>query len=129
MVDDGEKQGTVVGSTLQYLRVRDEDGILYKVRHADAELLESMFEFTLDEMFEFSVLSENMLDKAVQAIHKHVTKGKSLEDVIWDFSSATGFKIPTKELIRHYTKVYGAVSKNVSRMSDKDREALIRKYS
>lgn len=38
--DDSEKEGTVVGSTLQHLRVRDSNGILYLVRHADAELIE-----------------------------------------------------------------------------------------
>jgi nicotinic acid mononucleotide adenylyltransferase len=37
--DDTEKEGTVVGSTLQHLRVRDDDGILYRVRHTDAELI------------------------------------------------------------------------------------------
>ena len=126
---DSEKVGTVVGSNVQHLRVRDDAGVLYKVRHSDAELIESMFEFTLDEMFEFSILSENMLDKAVASIHKHVLKGKSLEDVIWEFSAATGFKIPTKELARHYKKIHGEVKKSGKRMSDKDREALIRKYS
>ena len=40
MADDGtEKEGTVVGSTVQYLRVRDDDSILYRVRHQDAELV------------------------------------------------------------------------------------------
>lgn len=130
MADDGtEKDGTVVGSTVQYLRVRDDDGILYRVRHNDATLIESAFVFTLDEMFEFEFLSENMLDKAITAIHKHMIKGKSLENVVWDFSAATGFRIPTKELINHYKKVYGDPTKKASRMSDKEREALIRKYS
>jgi hypothetical protein len=42
MVDDNEeKEGTVVGTTLQYLRVRDDAGILYRVRHKDADLLEA----------------------------------------------------------------------------------------
>jgi nicotinic acid mononucleotide adenylyltransferase len=130
MADDGtEKEGTVVGSTVQHLRVRDDDGILYRVRHNDATLIESPFIFTLDEMFEFEFLSENMLDKAISAIHKHVIKGKSLENVIWDFSAATGFRVPTKELINHYKKVYGDPSKKASKMSDKERETLIRKYS
>lgn len=130
MVDgDSEKEGTVVGTNVQHLRVRDDAGILYRVRHSDAELLESMFEFTLDEMFEFSILSENMLDKAVDRIHKHVLQGKSLQDVIWEFSAATGFRIPTKELTRHYKKLHGDPNKTVSKMSDKEREAMIRKYS
>jgi len=42
MADDGsEKEGTVVGSNVQHLRVRSDDGMLYKVRHADAELVSS----------------------------------------------------------------------------------------
>lgn len=42
MFDNGEtKEGTIVGSTVSYLRVRDDDGILYKVRHADAKLIEA----------------------------------------------------------------------------------------
>jgi nicotinic acid mononucleotide adenylyltransferase len=127
--DDTEKEGTVVGSTVQYLRVRDDDGILYRVRHNDATLIESVFVYTLDEMFEFEFLSENMLDKAISAIHKHVIRGKSLENVIWEFSAATGFRIPTKELINHYKKVYGDSAKNPSKIPDKEREALIRKYS
>lgn len=41
MIDDNsEREGTVVGTTVQYLRVRDDDGILYRVRHKDARLVE-----------------------------------------------------------------------------------------
>lgn len=41
MIDDNsEKEGTVVGTTVQYLRVRDDDGILYRVRHKNARLEE-----------------------------------------------------------------------------------------
>jgi hypothetical protein len=42
MVDDGsEREGTVVGSNVQHLRVRDDDGVLFKVKHKDAELVEA----------------------------------------------------------------------------------------
>lgn len=128
---DGEetREGTVIGTNIKHLRVRDDEGRLYKVRHNDAELIESLFVFTLDEMFEFSELTENVLDKAVSAIRKHMTKGKSLEDVIWEFSAATGFKVPTKEIYRHYIKTHGDPKKAISKMSDREREALIRKYS
>jgi hypothetical protein len=43
-----EKEGTIVGSDVSHLRVRDDQGILYKVRHADAELVET----TLSRGFE-----------------------------------------------------------------------------
>ena len=130
MASDGpEKEGTVVGTNIQHLRVRDDEGILYRVRHSDAELLESMFKFTLDEMFEFTILTENMLDKAVDRIHRHVLQGKSLQDVVWEFSAASGFRIPTKELTRHYKKIHGDTKKTISKMTDKERETLIRKYS
>lgn len=129
MFDDEEHEGTVVGSNVQHLRVRDDDGILYKVRQVDAELIESAFTFTIDEKFEMGILSENMIDKAVEAIRRHVTKGKSLEDVIWDFSSATGFKIPTKEIYKHYIELYGEPEKRGSKMSQIDRNKLVSKYS
>lgn len=129
MFDDKEHEGTVVGSNVQHLRVRDDDGILYKVRQVDAELIESAFTFTLDEKFEISILSENMIDKAVEAIRRHVTKGKSLEDVIWEFSAATGFSIPTKEIYKHYIELYGDPKIKTSTMSSTERAKLVRKYS
>jgi hypothetical protein len=42
MIDDETREGTVVGSNVQHLRVRDDDGILFKVRHSDAELVEGI---------------------------------------------------------------------------------------
>lgn len=126
MADGGDvKEGTVVGSTVQHLRVRSDEGILYKVRHKDARLVEAMI--VSEDFINFDVLTENLLDKAVEAVRKHVTKGKSLEDVIWDFSAATGFKVPTKELYRHYIKIHGD-PRETAKVSDKSREALIRKY-
>jgi nicotinic acid mononucleotide adenylyltransferase len=38
---DAQKEGTVVGSNVQHLRVRGDNGLLYKVRHADAKLVEA----------------------------------------------------------------------------------------
>lgn len=37
--DDEDREGTVIGSTVDYLKVRCDDGKLYKVRHHDAYLL------------------------------------------------------------------------------------------
>lgn len=124
---DGVKEGTVVGSTVQHLRVRADDGILYKVRHKDAELIEEAM-IIAEEFLNFDVLTENLLDKAVEAIRRHVVKGKSLEDVIWEFSTATGFKVPAKELYSQYIKIHGnpAAPKPVS--AD-HRAALMRKYT
>jgi hypothetical protein len=40
--DDSEKRGTVVGTNVRHLRVRDAVGMLYLVRHSDAELVENV---------------------------------------------------------------------------------------
>lgn len=127
MNDSSEKEGTVVGTNVQHLRVRTDNGMLYKVRHKDAELIEESFVVS-EEFINFEVLTENLLDKAVEAVRKHVIKGNSVEDVIWDFSVATGFKVPSKELYNHYIKIHGNPNAP-TKVSDKDREALIRKYS
>jgi nicotinic acid mononucleotide adenylyltransferase len=124
---DGVKEGTVVGSTVQHLRVRSEDGMIYKVRHKDAELMEEAM-FVAEEFLNFDVLTENILDKAVEAVRKHVGKGKSLEDVIWEFSAATGFKISTKDLFNQYTKLYGNPSTKTP-VSQARKSELIRKYT
>jgi len=124
---DGTKEGTVVGSSVQHLRVRADDGILYKVRHKDAELIgEAMI--IAEEFLNFDILTENILDKAVEAVRKHVIKGRSLEDVIWDFSAATGFKIPTKEIYNQYVKTHGNPSASKP-VSPSNRAALMRKYT
>lgn len=46
MIDDNEleREGTVVGSTVQHLRIRDDDGVLYLVRHSDASIIQSIDE-------------------------------------------------------------------------------------
>jgi hypothetical protein len=124
---DGVKEGTVVGSTVQHLRVRSEDGILYKIRHKDAELIEEAMVIA-EEFLNFDMLAENLLDRAVEAVRKHVTKGKSLEDVIWEFSVATGFKVPAKELYTQYIKTHGNPSAK-SPVSAEHRAALMRKYT
>jgi nicotinamide mononucleotide adenylyltransferase len=123
---DEAKEGTVVGSSVQHLRVRSDDGMLYNVRHKDAELIEEAM-FVAEEFLTFEILTENILDKAVEAVRRHVIKGKSLEDVVWDFSVATGFKVPTKELYNHYMKMYGNQSTQKP-VSAERKAALIRKY-
>jgi nicotinamide mononucleotide adenylyltransferase len=60
MADGNEtKEGTVVGTNVQHLRVRDESGTLYNVRHADAELIESSSDLTFDQLFEYSFLGKD----------------------------------------------------------------------
>jgi len=123
---DDSKEGTVVGSNVQHLRVRSDDGILYKVRHKDAEMIREAM-IVSEEFINFDILTENLLDKAVEAVRRHVTKGKPLEDVIWDFSIATGFKVPTKELYTHYVKTHGNPS-DPKPVSADHKAALMRKY-
>lgn len=107
-INDEEKEGVVVGSTLRHLRVRDDSGKLYKVRHNDVEITEQTEFFTLDESFELAFLNESsLLDRAVAAIHRHVSKGKDLDNVIWEFMLKTGANIPNKEIKQEYIKTYG----------------------
>ena len=40
---DGVKEGTVVGSNVQHLRIRSDEGMLYNVRHKDAEVIGEAF--------------------------------------------------------------------------------------
>ena len=50
--DSDEKIGTVVGSNLRHLRVRTDDGMLFLVRHNDAELVSDVVdEINIDEQF------------------------------------------------------------------------------
>lgn len=125
--ENNVKEGTVVGSNVQHLRVRSDEGMLYKIRHSEATPIEEAFVVS-EEFINFETLTENLLDKAVEAVRKHVTKGKSVEDVIWDFSVATGFKVPAKELYNNYIKIHGNPNEP-KKVSDSHREALMRKYA
>jgi nicotinic acid mononucleotide adenylyltransferase len=48
--NNNKKQGTVVGTNAQHLRVRDDTGMLHLVRHSDADLLENIND-KFDSMF------------------------------------------------------------------------------
>jgi hypothetical protein len=128
MADNGEqKEGTIIGSNVQHLRVRADDGMLYKVRHNDATLVEWAMHVA-EEFTNFDILTEGLLDKAVDAVRKHVTKGRSVEDVIWEFSVATGFKVPAKELYNQYIKLHGDPNAS-AKVPDTTRQSLMRKYA
>lgn len=135
MVDEVEleKEGVVVGSNAQHLRVRDDRGVLYKVRHSDAELVEQTIFFTLDESFEFRFLDESsMMDRAVAAIHRHILKGKNLENTVWEFVRATGASIGTQDLMRQYISTYGNPAGNPADKPNPNaqlRSRLLKKYS
>jgi nicotinic acid mononucleotide adenylyltransferase len=131
MVDgENEKEGTIVGSNVSHLRVRDDSGMLYKVRHADAVVVENYIQFTLDEAFEFRTINENTIEKAVDVIRKHVLTGKELPTVIWDFSAATGFKFPTKDLYNRYIEKFNKdTNKSLSSLNSKYRDSMIQRYT
>lgn len=61
-VTGGEKQGTVVGSTVEHLRVRDSEGFLHLVRHRDVQLIEdlnSIFESRFDQnVVEYTLMED-----------------------------------------------------------------------
>jgi len=131
MVDgENEKEGTIVGSNVSHLRVRDDSGMLYKVRHADAVVVENYIQFSLDEAFEFRNMNENTIDKAVDVIRKHVLSGKELPTVIWDFSAATGFKFPTKDLYKHYMQKFDQDTElSLSKINSAYRDKLTKRYT
>lgn len=107
--DTYEKEGTVVGSNVSHLRVRDDDGKLYLVRHNEAIVTEDVETplFTLDEAFELRFMSEEtMMDKIVAKIHKHVSKGKHLDDIVNELLRLTGLDIKAKDIINAYIEKY-----------------------
>lgn len=107
-VTNGLIQGTVVGGDVSHLKVRDDSGTVYNVRHDSAQMIESLSLFTVDEAFEFRFLDESsIIDRSVAAIHKHVIRGNDLQNVVWDFLRATGAGISAQDLVRHYVKQHG----------------------
>ena len=70
--------------------------------------------FTLDEQFEMEMLDEAaIMDKALEAIHKHVQMGKDLGDIAFQVSRAAGVNTSSQELKRAYVSKYGEPKKSV----------------
>lgn len=63
---------------------------------------------TLDEQFEIQFLGEEgVLDKALAAMHRHITSGSSLMDIAYEVSRAAGVNKTSRELERMYKQKYG----------------------
>jgi hypothetical protein len=122
-----EKEGEVVGSTTSYLRIRDDEGKLFRVRHDDATLIEGASIFTLDEAFEFRFLNEaEIIDKAVAAARKHVLKGLDLMDIADEIVKLTGLNVSARDIIKAYVKEYG--NPKEKKVSPQRTSELRRKY-
>jgi sRNA-binding protein len=75
MFDGEPREGTIVGTNVQHLRVRDDDGVLYKVRHDDAEVIE---EATTVRGFEGKTISvKNEPVRMIDGKLKSLPPGKS----------------------------------------------------
>jgi hypothetical protein len=61
--------------------------------------------FDLNEAFELAEAS--ILDKALAAIHKHVTAGKDLKDISFQVSRAAGVTFSAQELQKKYKDKFG----------------------
>ena len=126
MNDDEEREGTIIGSNVSHLRVRDDAGILYRVRHGDATDISESSE--LDEDFELRFMKENAIARLVGDIHTRVSKGQDLDKAAWDVSSNTGFKITARDLIKQYEKTH-ADAVNKMKVSPEKRRMLMKKYT
>lgn len=90
------------------------------------EKKESVQHFTLDEAFELKFLGEaSVMDKALDAVHRHVLKGEDLSDVAWNLVRMTGADVSVQDVVKNYIKKYGDPDKkqNIS----KDKKASLRK--
>jgi len=128
--DTYEKEGTVIGSGVSHLRVRDDDGKLHLVRHDEAIVTEDIEEplFTLDEAFGLRFMrKESMMNKVVDKIHKHVSKGKHLDDIVIELLRLTGLDINSRDIIKAYIKKHGDPRKKPPVSPSRER-ALRKKY-
>lgn len=83
--------------------------------------------FTLDEQFEMQMLDEEgILDKALAAIHKHVSAGKDLGDMSYQVSRAAGVNFSGQELRRKYIEKFG--EPNQRKANPEVRARLKRKF-
>ena len=73
-----------------------------KVRSEEVEL-DSFFD--LNESFDLMEMS--IIDKAIAAIHKHVTGGTDLSDIAYDVSRARGVTLSARELEKAYIAKHG----------------------
>jgi nicotinic acid mononucleotide adenylyltransferase len=80
---------------------------------------ESMEFFTIEEQNELSLLDESsIMDKAINAIHRHVKAGEDLKDVVWALSRLSGVDIPVHKLYDKYIEIYGNPSRKINHTTD-----------
>jgi hypothetical protein len=70
---------------------------------------------------------EGILDKALNAIHKHILKGENLGDIAWDISRAAGVNMSSRALEKAYVSKYGSPDAKKTGPTPLQK-ALIKKY-
>jgi hypothetical protein len=79
------------------------------------------------EEIDFGQLDEEtLIDKVLNAMHKHVTKGVDIGDIAWEISGAAGVNMSSRELIKKYAERFGKTEK--PKLSDARVSALKKKY-
>ncbi len=79
------------------------------------------------EEIDFNQLDEEtLMDKVLNAMHKHVTKGVDIGDIAWEISGAAGVNMSSRELIKKYAERFGKTDK--PKLSDARVSALRKKY-
>ena len=96
-----------------------------KVRSEETEQVSLDYFFNLDEQLE--LVESTIIDKAIAAIHKHVTQGVELGDISFRVSRAAGVNKSGKELERAYIKKHGQPAPK-SKSNPKVRAKLMKKY-
>lgn len=80
---------------------------------------ESMEFFTIQEQAELTQLDEaSIMDRAMNAIHRHVKAGEDLKDVVWSLSRLSGVDIPVHKLYDKYIETYGNPSNKTTHVID-----------
>lgn len=88
---------------------------------------ESIAFFSDTELNEMKYMSEStIIDKAIEKIHKYVSKGSNLADIAFEISRASGVDINSRELMKKYTVKYGQPTK--ARVNATSGNTLKKKY-
>ncbi len=92
-----------------------------------AKVRKEQFSLTDKEKEEFSSLDEQtMLNKVLEKIHNHVSKGESLGDIINQIVTLSNIGIPARKLETEYKKKYGEPA--TMTRNPLQRKQLLKKY-
>jgi hypothetical protein len=79
------------------------------------------------EDIDFEQLDEQtLIDKILNAMHKHISKGADIADIAWEISGASGVNMTSRDLIKKYAERYGEAKR--PQFSDAKLQAMKKKY-